>query len=142
MAFEAFSLTGIQNGAPGLIFNTVPHVVENGIIKADKNSEGGFVCFRKIGDANGVYLASGDDKVFAGIALRVTGRDEYKSGDPCSVIVKGKVWVRVLGEVTAHSDAYYNSTNYSITATSVDGVKIGKFTSNATDGGLAELVLG
>lgn len=143
MSFEAFEKSETQNGAPGLLFPYSHAKVDSGIIQEDKDSEGGFVLFEKQGEPGKFYVTGGEGKVFAGIAKRVTTRDCYVKGDPISCIRKGKLWVRVLGEVLSTNQAYFNSTNYALTATSSGATQIpgGKFTSNAADKGLAELVI-
>lgn len=79
--------------------------------------------------------------VFIGIAQRTMFNDSYKAGMTVNVLKKGRIWVRVLGEVVSGDAAYVNNTNNAFTATSTDGTAIvgGTFKSDAADGGLAEL---
>lgn len=144
MAFETNSFGAIA--APGLAFPFVTHSIETGILQEDKDSEGGFALWAKTGvagEAGKVYVnkpAEGDS-VFIGIAQRTMFNDSYKAGMTVNVLKKGRIWVRVLGEVVAGDIAYVNETNNAFTATSTGGTQIvgGTFKSDAADGGLAEL---
>ena len=87
------------------------------------------------GDVNQVTAGASAESagVFIGIAQRTMFNDSYKAGMTVNVLKKGRIWVRVLGEVVSGDAAF--------TATSTDGTAIvgGTFKSDAADGGLAEL---
>ena len=95
------------------------------------------------GDVNQVTAGASAESagVFIGIAQRTMFNDSYKAGMTVNVLKKGRIWVRVLGEVVSGDAAYVNNTNNAFTATSTDGTAIvgGTFKSDAADGGLAEL---
>lgn len=78
---------------------------------------------------------------FLGIAVRTLYNDSYPTGSRVNVLKKGRLCVRVLGEVLSGDDAYVNDTNNAITAASTGGTRIpgGTFKSDAADGQLAEL---
>lgn len=82
--------------------------------------------------------------VFAGIASYTTAETMhlgYEKGDHVNVLKKGRVWVKVAGEVLAGQAAYINNSTGKITADSSSATAItgGVFKSNASDGTLAEL---
>ncbi|SHL05151.1 hypothetical protein [Fibrobacter sp. UWH4] len=149
-------------GVPGLIFPLVPHSIESGFLQGTKNSGGGFALFAKKGVPGKVWAemptvpdetegaeegatVPDPDAYFVGIAARTQfdglGCEGYGQGDQVNVLKKGRLWVRVLGEVLAGQAAYVNDTNFAITATSSGATAItgGVFKSNAADGQLAEL---
>lgn len=65
----------------------------------------------------------------------------YGQGDQVNVLKKGRVWVKVSGEVLAGQAAYINNSSGKITASSSSATAItgGVFKSNAADGRLAKL---
>lgn len=65
----------------------------------------------------------------------------YGQGDMVNVLKKGRVWVKVSGEVLAGQAAYINNSSGKITASSSSATAItgGVFKSNAADGKLAQL---
>lgn len=65
----------------------------------------------------------------------------YGQGDMVNVLKKGRVWVKVAGEVLAGQAAYINNSSGKITAnsSSATGITGGVFKSNAADGKLAQL---
>ena len=65
----------------------------------------------------------------------------YAKGDHVNVLKKGRVWVRVLGEVLSGQPAYVNTTNNGITAAATGNTAIpgGTFKTSAADGKLAQL---
>lgn len=65
----------------------------------------------------------------------------YGKGDTVNVLKKGRLWVKVSGEVLAGQAAYINNSTGKITANSTGATAItgGVFKSNASDGTLAEL---
>jgi len=65
----------------------------------------------------------------------------YGQGDQVNVLKKGRVWVKVSGEVLAGQAAYVNNSSGKITASSSSATAItgGVFKSNAADGKLAQL---
>jgi hypothetical protein len=65
----------------------------------------------------------------------------YGQGDQVNVLKKGRVWVKVSGEVLAGQAAYINNSSGKITASSSSATAItgGVFKSNAADGRLAQL---
>lgn len=130
------------NAAPGLIWEGVPSVVETGLLKEDKNSEGGFVLWGKEGEGDNVYITKpSDGAYFKGIAVRKTVQSSFEAGDTIGVMKKGRIWVKALGECLSGQKAYISNANNGITAASTDGTEIvgGTFTSNAADGQLVEL---
>ena len=142
MAFETNTFGAIA--APGLMFPFVTHSIETGVMQEDKDSEGGFALWAKTGvagEAGKVYVNKPEGGVFAGIAQRTVFNDSYKAGMTVNVFKKGRIWVRVLGEVVSGDPAYVNDTNNAFTAASTGGTAIvgGTFKSDAADGGLAEL---
>lgn len=81
---------------------------------------------------------------FAGIASFTTAEMMhlgYEKGDHVNVLKKGRVWVKVAGEVLAGQTAYINDSTGKITASSSSATAIagGVFKSNASDGTIAEL---
>lgn len=82
--------------------------------------------------------------VFAGI-VSFTEADTmhlgYEKGDIVNVLKKGRLWVKVTGEVLAGQAAYINNSTGKITANSSSATAIsgGVFKSNASDGKIAEL---
>ncbi|MCQ2061648.1 MAG: hypothetical protein MJY47_08685 [Fibrobacter sp.] len=133
-----------MKGAPGLAFPCVTHSIETGVMQQDKDSEGGFVLWIKTGEAGEagkVYVDKPENGTFLGIAQRTLYNDSYKAGMTVNVLKKGRLYVRVLGEVKAGDSAYVNETNNAITATSTGAVQIpgGMFKTDAADGELAEL---
>ena len=144
MAIENADLNETK-GLPGLIFPHVPHSIESGIMQDSKNAGGGFALFAKQGEPGKIWSQKPEGGSFIGIACRTNfdglGFAGYDVGDQVNVLKKGRVWVRVLGEVKAGKAAYVNDTNFAITATSAGATAIagGVFKSNAADGQLAEL---
>lgn len=65
----------------------------------------------------------------------------YEKGDHVNVLKKGRIWVKVSGEVLAGQTAYINNSSGKITANSSSATAItgGVFKSNASDGTIAEL---
>lgn len=65
----------------------------------------------------------------------------YEKGDHVNVLKKGRIWVKVAGEVLAGQAAYINNSTGKITASGSGATAIagGVFKSNASDGTLAEL---
>lgn len=65
----------------------------------------------------------------------------YEKGDHVNVLKKGRLWVKVAGEVLAGQAAYINNSTGKITASSSSAAAIagGVFKSNASDGTIAEL---
>lgn len=132
-------------GLPGLLFPHVPHSIESGFMQDSKNAGGGFALFAKQGEPGKIWSKKPVSGSFIGIACRTNfdglGCAGYDVGDQVNVLKKGRVWVRVLGEVKAGQAAYVNDTNFAITATSTGATAIagGVFKSNAADGKLAEL---
>lgn len=81
---------------------------------------------------------------FIGIAAYTTAdcmNLGYGKGDTVNVLKKGRVFVKVSGEVLAGQAAYINNSTGEITASSSSATAIagGVFKSNASDGTLAEL---
>lgn len=81
---------------------------------------------------------------FIGIAAYTTAdcmNLGYGNGDTVNVLKKGRVFVKVSGEVLAGQAAYINNSTGKITASSSSATAIagGVFKSNASDGTLAEL---
>lgn len=81
---------------------------------------------------------------FVGIAAYTTAdcmNLGYGKGDTVNVLKKGRVFVKVSGEVLAGQAAYINNSTGKITASSSSATAIagGVFKSNASDGTLAEL---
>ena len=81
---------------------------------------------------------------FIGIAAYTTAdcmNLGYGKGDTVNVLKKGRVFVKVSGEVLAGQAAYINNSTGKITASSSSATAIagGVFKSNASDGTLAEL---
>ena len=81
---------------------------------------------------------------FLGIASYTTAdcmNVGYGVGDCVNVLKKGRLWVKVAGEVLAGQAAYINNSSGKITANSSSATAIagGVFKSNASDGTIAEL---
>lgn len=127
-------------GAPGLLFPFVLHSIETGILQDSKDSEGGFALWGKKGEAGKVYAAKpASDGILLGIAQRTTISGGYEEGDAVNVVKKGRLWVKVSGEVTAGATAYVDDTTGLPTATAGTAITGGVFKSNASGGELAEL---
>ena len=132
--------SGNQVGAPGLLFPFVLHSIETGILQDSKDSEGGFALWGKNGEPGKVYAAKpASDGILLGIAQRTTVCDGYDVGDAVNVVKKGRVWVKVKGEVLAGQPAYVDDGSGLPTATAGTAITGGYFKSNAKDGELAEL---
>ena len=132
--------SGNQVGAPGLLFPFVLHSIETGILQDSKDSEGGFALWGKNGEPGKVYAAKPtSDGILLGIAQRTTVCDGYDVGDAVNVVKKGRVWVKVKGEVMAGQPAYVDDGSGLPTATAGTAITGGYFKSNAQDGELAEL---
>jgi hypothetical protein len=81
---------------------------------------------------------------FIGLAAYTTAEAMhlgYEKGDHVNVLKKGRIWVKVSGEVLAGQAAYINNSSGKITANSSSATAItgGVFKSNASDGTIAEL---
>lgn len=146
-------------GLPGLLFPFVPHSIETGLMQDGRESGGGFPVYGKKGEGDKAYASfpqvadstkddgstkDDPDGFFKGIAVRTKFdcHDEgYAKGDHVNVLKKGRVWVRVLGEVLSGQPAYVNTTNNGITATASGNTAIpgGTFKTSAADGKLAQL---
>ena len=132
--------SGKQVGAPGLLFPFVLHSIETGILQDSKDSEGGFALWGKNGEPGKVYAAKpASDGILLGIAQRTTVCDGYDEGDAVNVVKKGRVWVKVKGEVLAGQPAYVDDVSGLPTATAGTAITGGYFKSNAQNGELAEL---
>ena len=132
--------SGNQVGAPGLLFPFVLHSIETGILQDSKDSEGGFALWGKTGEPGKVYAAKpASDGILLGIAQRTTVCDGYDEGDAVNVVKKGRVWVKVKGEVMAGQPAYVDDVSGLPTATAGTAITGGYFKSNAQNGELAEL---
>lgn len=131
-------------GIPGLLFPFVPHSIESGFMQDSKNAGGGFALYGKTGEPGKVWATKPDGGAFIGIACRTNfdalGCVGYEIGDQVNVLKKGRLWVRVSGQVQAGQAAYITDAG-AFTATSTDNTAItgGVFKSNAADGALAEL---
>lgn len=106
----------------------------------DKTSSAGTI--EKNNKTAGADAVSGG--VFIGIASYTTAEMMnygYGKGDHVNVLKKGRLWVKVAGEVLAGQAAYINNSTGKITANSSSATAIagGVFKSNASDGRLAEL---
>jgi len=133
-------------GRPGLLFPFVNHSVETGIIQESVDSEGGFALWGKKGEPGKVYATKpASDGILLGVCQRTTISDGYDEGDAVNVVKKGRVWVKVKGEVLAGQPANIDdasglptssATAENATVTAISG---GVFKSNASDGELAEL---
>ena len=132
--------SGNQVGAPGLLFPFVLHSIETGILQDSKDSEGGFALWGKKGEPGKVYAAKpASDGILLGIAQRTTVCDGYDEGDAVNVVKKGRVWVKVKGEVMAGQPAYVDDVSGLPTATAGTAITGGYFKYNAQNGELAEL---
>lgn len=132
--------SGNQVGAPGLLFPFVLHSIETGILQDSNDSDGGFALWGKKGEPGKVYAAKPEsDGILLGIAQRTTVCDGYDEGDAVNVVKKGRVWVKVKGEVLAGQPAYVDDGSGLPTATAGTAITGGYFKSNAQDGELAEL---
>lgn len=133
--------SGNQVGAPGLLFPFVLHSIETGILQDSKDSEGGFALWGKKGEPGKVYAAKpASDGILLGIAQRTTVCDGYDVGDAVNVVKKGRVWVKVNGEVMAGQPAYVDDdSGLPTAATAGTAITGGYFKSNAQNGELAEL---
>ena len=132
--------SGNQVGAPGLLFPFVHHSIETGILQDSKDSEGGFALWGKKGETGKVYAAKpASDGILLGIAQRTTVCNGYDEGDAMNVVKKGRIWVKVKGEVLAGQPAYVDDGSGLPTATAGTAITGGYFKSNAQDGELAEL---
>lgn len=79
---------------------------------------------------------------FVGIASYTTAETMhlgYEVGDLVNVLKKGRLWVKVAGEVLAGQAAYINSTGKITADNTGTAIAGGVFKSNASDGTLAEL---
>lgn len=132
-------------GLPGLLFPLVPHAIETGLMQDEKEAAGGFPVYGKKGEGDKAFSAfPSTDGYFKGIAVRTKFdalEEGYAAGDVVNVMKKGRVWVRVLGEVLSGQPAYVNTTNNGITATESGNTAIvgGTFKTSAADGKLAQL---
>ncbi len=146
-------------GLPGLLFPLVPHAVETGLMQDEKEASGGFPVYGKKGEGDKAYASfpqvtdttkddgstkDDPDGYLKGIAVRTKFdalEEGYAAGDAVNVMKKGRVWVRVLGEVLSGQAAYVNTTNNGITATATGNTAIpgGTFKTSAADGKLAQL---
>lgn len=128
-------------GVPGLLFPFVTHSIETGIIQADKAEKGGFGLWGKIGEPGKVYPAKpASEGVLLGIAQFTQCHYEYKAGDEVNVVKKGRVWVKVSGEVLANQPAYITPAGaITATASGNEALSGATFKSDASDGKLAEL---
>ena len=112
-------------------------------ITADKESTAGTITVQAAASqTKGVDGQAGG--VFIGIVSFTTAEMMhlgYGIGDHVNVLKKGRVWVKVAGEVLAGHAAYVNNSTGKITANSSSATAIsgGVFKSNASDGSLAEL---
>ena len=144
MVQNAEEFEGME-GLPGLLFPFVPHSIESGILQDSKDEMGGFPVYSVQGQPGKVWAtkpASGG--TFLGIASFTTAdcmHLGYGQGDQVNVLKKGRVWVKVSGEVLAGQAAYVNNSSGKITASSSSATAItgGVFKSNAADGRLAQL---
>lgn len=91
---------------------------------------------------------AGADAVAGGVFLGIVSFTQadtmqlgYSAGDTVNVLKKGRLWVKVAGEVLAGQAAYINNSTGKITANSSSATAIsgGVFKSNASDGKIAEL---
>lgn len=141
-------------GLPGLLFPFVPHSIETGILQDSKDEMGGFPLYAVEGKPGKVWATkpapseAGADAVpggtFIGIASFTTADTMhlgYEAGDCVNVLKKGRLWVKVAGDVLAGQAAYINNSTGKITASSSGATAIagGVFKSNASDGTIAEL---
>lgn len=131
-------------GYPGLVFPFFGKLVETGFIQEEKEACGGFPLYGVEGGGDKVYATFPDGGYFKGIAIRTRfdGLDEgYGAGDAVSVLRKGRIWVRALGEVVDGQAAYVDTENNGITATSTGTTAIsgGTFRSTGSDGSLVVL---
>jgi hypothetical protein len=106
----------------------------------DKTSSAGTIA--KTEKTAGADAVSGG--TFIGIASFTTADTMhlgYEAGDCVNVLKKGRLWVKVAGEVLAGQAAYINNSTGKITASSSSATAIagGVFKSNASDGTIAEL---
>lgn len=106
----------------------------------DKTSSAGTIA--KTEKTAGADAVSGG--MFIGIASFTTADTMhlgYEKGDHVNVLKKGRLWVKVAGEVLAGQAAYINNSTGKITASSSSATAIagGVFKSNASDGTIAEL---
>lgn len=131
-------------GIPGLLFPFVPHSIESGFMQDSKNAGGGFALYAVQGKPGKVWATKPDGGSFIGIACRTNfdalGCVGYEVGDQVNVLKKGRLWVRVSGQVQAGQAAYITGAGaFTATSTSNTAITGGVFKSNAADGALAEL---
>lgn len=121
-------------------YGSAPNAVS---ITADKESTAGTITVQAAGSQTaGVDGEPGG--VFAGIAAFTTADAlamGYEAGDMVNVLKKGRLWVKVSGEVLSGQSAYINNSTGLITANSSSATAIagGVFKSNAANGMIAEL---
>ena len=121
-------------------YGSAPNAV---VITADKTSSAGTITVQDEADqTKGVDAVAGG--VYAGIVAFTTADAlamGYENGDLVNVLKKGRLWVKVSGEVLAGQAAYINNSTGKITANSSSATAIagGVFKSNAANGMIAEL---
>lgn len=121
-------------------YGSAPNAVA---ITADKTSTAGTITVQDAADqTKGVDAVAGG--VYAGFASFTTADAQnmgYENGDVVNVLKKGRLWVKVAGEVLAGQSAYINNSTGKVTANSSSATAIagGVFKSNASDGMIAEL---
>lgn len=132
-----------DNGVVTLTAKEYGSAANSVVVTADRTSTAGTITVQAAGSqTKGVDAVAGG--VFAGIASFTTAEMMhlgYEKGDHVNVLKKGRLWVKVSGEVLAGQAAYVNNSSGKITASSSSATAIsgGVFKSNAADGQIAEL---
>lgn len=126
----------------GQIYDLSDHVIDS--LTATADVAFGAPVEQGASDEVGATLNALTDN-FVGVAVFTQAvendgsRTGYKNKERMSVMRKGRVWVTVAANVTKEADAYVTAAGtFNVTTT---GIKVGKFLTTTSNGGLAVLEL-
>lgn len=144
MAQTNLSLYGfrLDVAQAGQIYGLSDHVIDS--LTATADVAFGAPVEQGASDEVGATLNALTDN-FVGVAVftQAVGNDGsrtgYKNNERMSVMRKGRVWVTVAANVTKEADAYVTAGGtFNVTNT---GIRVGKFLTTTSNGGLAVLEL-
>lgn len=143
MAYD-FNEFGRSIAVPGMVIPNQPSNVESRCMMEDKDSEGGFPVFGKIGeDQAGYAVKPGEGGYFIGVAERMVVRDAYPKGTPVSVVTSGVIYVQVATDVKSGEEAGVNADGgWGVKGgDGIEAIAGAKYRTSASAGSLAQLIL-
>lgn len=130
-------------GSPGVFATTSGWDADTRVCETSAGIGFGLACSKGAADIGAVLGGTN----FVGISVRDitlvhTTPDKYAQYDNMAVAIRGDIWVRVSGAVTAGQQAHYNTSTGALASSGGTAITGAKFVTSAADGALAILRLG